>query len=153
MFLDRNNLYCTLSLNLAQHRFLGFLRWHQTSRSCPLDDDIAMRDLLFFVPRWWNIPGVVAILIVWFVAFMDSPRFARRIKHRFSSLPLIFERQILTLDPKVTCMISFTRIPQSFICKQLEKYFMRTRCRGLMLLCRKTIRHFGDAIFRMHLCY
>lgn len=35
---------------------------------------------------------------------MDSPRIGR-VRPKFSSLPLVFERQILTLGPKVTCVL------------------------------------------------
>ena len=37
---------------------------------------------------------------------MDSPGVGR-VRPKFSSLPLVFERQILTLGPKVTSVLSF----------------------------------------------
>ena len=44
---------------------------------------------------------------------MDSPGIGR-VRPKFSSLPLVFERQILTLGPKVTCVLSFYNLSSIF---------------------------------------
>lgn len=82
---------------------------------------------------------------------MDSPRF-RRTKPKFSSLPLVFERQILTLDRKVMFVLSLMIFRSSFVYEQGEKSLVRIFRRGLMLLGREIIRYFDEAISIMKLC-
>lgn len=53
---------------------------------------------------------------------MDSPGVGR-VRPKFSSLPLVFERQILTLGPKVTCVLSCTIFPLSFVFNLRQKSF------------------------------
>ena len=53
---------------------------------------------------------------------MDSPGNGR-VRPKFSSLPLVFERQILTLGPKVTCVLTFSIFPVSFVLKLRQKSF------------------------------
>ena len=64
---------------------------------------------------------------------MDSPGIGR-VRPKFSSLPLVFERQILTLGPKVTFVLSFTIFPLSFAFELWDKSFTWICCRGLMRL-------------------
>ena len=56
---------------------------------------------------------------------MDSPGVGR-VRPKFSSLPLVFERQILTLGPKVTSVLSFNpsyiRNPSRLNCSRNLKH-------------------------------
>ena len=82
---------------------------------------------------------------------MDSPGVGRA-RPKCSSLPLIFERQILTLGPKVTCVLFLTIFRLSTVFELWQKSFtLIFRC-GFMLLVREVIRYFEGAISKVTLC-